>query len=72
MVQILSQVLELIPSPFSIRLAALASRHELVDLEKWLPDNLTTYKDIFFEVKKKKKQGMVAMSFYKLCYSYFF
>ncbi|WKA05432.1 hypothetical protein VitviT2T_023400 [Vitis vinifera] len=47
--KILSQVLELIPSPFSIRLAALASRHELVDLEKWLPDNLTTYKDIFFE-----------------------
>ena len=59
--QILSQVLDLIPSPFSIRLAALASQHELVDLEKWLGDNLTTYKDIFFEVifisytQKKKR-----------------
>lgn len=76
MVQILSQVLDLIPSPFSIRLAALASQHELVDLEKWLGDNLTTYKDIFFQVifisytKKKrirkrnrKMHGMATMMF---------
>lgn len=75
MVQILSQVLDLIPSPFSIRLAALASQHELVDLEKWLGDNLTTYKDIFFQVifisytkkiekeRNRKMHGMATMMF---------
>ncbi|KAF5731634.1 Ccr4-not transcription complex putative isoform 1 [Tripterygium wilfordii] len=47
--KILSSVLEMIPSPCSIRLAALASRKELVDLEKWLSYNLITYKDFFFE-----------------------
>jgi hypothetical protein len=40
----------MIPSPFSIRLAALAFRKELVELEKWLSNNLNTYKDAFFEV----------------------
>ncbi|XP_020538535.1 CCR4-NOT transcription complex subunit 1 isoform X2 [Jatropha curcas] len=47
--KILSAVLDTIPSPFGIRLAALASRQELVDLEKWLTTNLITYKDFFFE-----------------------
>ncbi|KAM1157155.1 hypothetical protein FF1_027788 [Malus domestica] len=47
--KILSSVLEMIPSSFSIRLAALASRKELVDLEKWLSNNLNAHKDIFFE-----------------------
>ncbi|XP_004306964.1 PREDICTED: CCR4-NOT transcription complex subunit 1-like [Fragaria vesca subsp. vesca] len=47
--KILSSVMEMIPSPFSIRLAALAFRKELVELEKWLNSNLITYKDTFFE-----------------------
>ncbi|KAM5554755.1 hypothetical protein ABKV19_022924 [Rosa sericea] len=47
--KILSSVMEMIPSPFSIRLAALAFRKELVELEKWLSSNLNTYKDTFFE-----------------------
>ncbi|XP_024032955.1 CCR4-NOT transcription complex subunit 1 [Morus notabilis] len=47
--KILSSVLDLAPSSFSIKLAALASRKELVDLEKWLVSNLSTYKDVFFE-----------------------
>lgn len=48
--QVLSSVLDISPSPFGIRLAALGSRKELVDLEKWLSSNLVTYKDFFFEV----------------------
>jgi hypothetical protein len=48
--QIISAVLDMVPSSYAIRLAALASRKELVDLEKWLSYNLNTYKDIFFEV----------------------
>ncbi|XP_021677934.2 uncharacterized protein LOC110663040 isoform X2 [Hevea brasiliensis] len=47
--KILSSVLDMIPSPSGIRLAALASRKELIDLEKWLTTNLITYKDVFFE-----------------------
>ncbi|OIT36093.1 PREDICTED: CCR4-NOT transcription complex subunit 1 [Nicotiana attenuata] len=47
--KILSSVLDMIPYAFGIRLAALASRKELVDLEKWLSNNLSTFKDIFFE-----------------------
>lgn len=50
MLQILLQVLEMIPSSIAIRLAVLASRKELVDLEKWLSTSLNMYKDIFFEV----------------------
>lgn len=50
MLQILSPVLEMIPSSFGIRLAALASRKELIDLEKWLSTNLSTFKDSLFEV----------------------
>ncbi|XP_059434806.1 uncharacterized protein LOC132167794 isoform X1 [Corylus avellana] len=47
--KIISAVLDMVPSSYAIRLAALASRKELVDLEKWLSYNLNTYKDIFFE-----------------------
>ncbi|XP_045789212.1 CCR4-NOT transcription complex subunit 1 [Trifolium pratense] len=47
--KILSQVVEIIPSYYSIRLAAVASRKEILDLEKWLSNNLTTYKEAFFE-----------------------
>ncbi|KAF8379221.1 hypothetical protein HHK36_028651 [Tetracentron sinense] len=46
---ILSSVLEMTPFSFSIRLAALASRKEQINLDKWLNDNLSTYRDIFFE-----------------------
>ncbi|XP_052210992.1 uncharacterized protein LOC127813907 isoform X2 [Diospyros lotus] len=48
-IKILSLVLDMVPSHFGIRLAALASRKEFVDLEKWLSSNLSIYKDIFFE-----------------------
>ncbi|GAA0150692.1 mRNA polyadenylation factor [Lithospermum erythrorhizon] len=47
--KILSAVLDATPSAFSIRLAALASRRDLVDLENWLITNLNTYKDNFYE-----------------------
>ncbi|KAK7386118.1 hypothetical protein VNO78_26091 [Psophocarpus tetragonolobus] len=47
--KILSSVVEIIPSYYSIRLAAVASRKEFLDLEKWLSNNLTTYKEAFFE-----------------------
>ncbi|XP_027108902.2 uncharacterized protein [Coffea arabica] len=47
--KILSPVLDMIPSSFAIRLAAVASRKEPIDLEKWLTANLMTYKDAFYE-----------------------
>ncbi|KAK4372034.1 hypothetical protein RND71_007418 [Anisodus tanguticus] len=47
--KILSSVLDRIPYAFGIRLASLASHKELMDLEKWLSNNLNTYKDIFYE-----------------------
>ncbi|XP_076942862.1 uncharacterized protein LOC143612873 [Bidens hawaiensis] len=47
--KITSPVLDMVPMFFGIRLAALASRKDLVDLEKWLSSNLSTYKDTFFE-----------------------
>ncbi|GMH00621.1 hypothetical protein Nepgr_002460 [Nepenthes gracilis] len=47
--KILNPVLEMIPFSFAIRLATIASQKELLDLEKWLSDNLSTFKDIFFE-----------------------
>ncbi|KAL9303652.1 hypothetical protein ACSQ67_020915 [Phaseolus vulgaris] len=47
--KILSSVVEVIPSHYSIRLAAVASRKELLDFEKWLSSNLITYKETFFE-----------------------
>ena len=48
--QILLSVLDMIPPSCSIRLAAIASRQECLDLEKWLSNSLNTYKDVFFEV----------------------
>lgn len=48
--QILSPVLDMLPSNLSIRLAAVASMKGLIDLEKWLNTNLSTYKDKFYEV----------------------
>ncbi|KAM3378721.1 hypothetical protein P3S68_011134 [Capsicum galapagoense] len=48
-IKILSPILDMIPYSFSIRLAALASCKELIDLEKWLSSNLNTYKDAFYE-----------------------
>ncbi|KAJ9558076.1 hypothetical protein OSB04_012690 [Centaurea solstitialis] len=47
--KIISPVLDMVPMSLGIRLAALASRKELVDLEKWLSTNLSTYRDTFFE-----------------------
>ncbi|KAK9292656.1 hypothetical protein L1049_020633 [Liquidambar formosana] len=47
--KILSSLLEQAPFFFSIRLAAFASQKEYIILEKWLNDNLSTYKDAFFE-----------------------
>ncbi|EEF50313.1 ccr4-not transcription complex, putative [Ricinus communis] len=47
--KILSSVLDMIPYAIGIRLAVLASRKELIDLEKWLTTNLIAYKDFFFE-----------------------
>ncbi|GAV69286.1 Not1 domain-containing protein/DUF3819 domain-containing protein [Cephalotus follicularis] len=47
--QILSSVLEMVPSSFGIRLAVLASRKELLDLEKWLSNNLNMHKEVFFQ-----------------------
>ncbi|XP_049394469.1 general negative regulator of transcription subunit 1-like [Solanum stenotomum] len=39
----------MIPYPFGVRLAALASCKGLIDLEKWLSSNLNAYKDAFYE-----------------------
>ncbi|XP_019188947.1 PREDICTED: CCR4-NOT transcription complex subunit 1-like [Ipomoea nil] len=47
--KILSPVLNMIPYSFGIRLAALASHKEFIDLGKWLSTNLKTYKDNFYE-----------------------
>lgn len=41
----------MVPFSFGIRMAALGSRKELIDLETWLSTNLNTYKDTFFEVQ---------------------
>ncbi|KAI3986448.1 hypothetical protein MKX01_037730 [Papaver californicum] len=48
--KILSPVLDMAPFSFSIKLAALASVKEQINLEKWLNDNLSTYGDTFVEV----------------------
>lgn len=48
--QNLATVLEMVPIPFGIRLASLASRRHLIDLENWLSNHLSIYKDNFFEV----------------------
>ncbi|KAK1550111.1 hypothetical protein Q3G72_013863 [Acer saccharum] len=42
----------------------LASRKELVDLEKWLGNNLTTYKDFFFEERLKFLKEIQFENFY--------
>ncbi|KAI4368425.1 hypothetical protein MLD38_016982 [Melastoma candidum] len=47
--KILPKVLDMVPSSFGIRLAALASKKELIDLESWLNTSLNTYKNVFFE-----------------------
>jgi CCR4-NOT transcription complex subunit 1 len=47
--KIFPRVLELLPLCFGIRLATFASDIELLDLEKWITVNLTTYKEIFFK-----------------------
>ncbi|CAN0921789.1 CCR4-NOT transcription complex subunit 1 [Linum grandiflorum] len=47
--KILSSVLELIPFRVGIRLAVLASRKEVLNLENWLTNNIVTFKDSFFE-----------------------
>lgn len=43
----------MMPYPGSIRLAALASQKELIDLERWLSNKLNVDRDNFFEVKFK-------------------
>ncbi|MCL7029068.1 hypothetical protein MKW94_016593 [Papaver nudicaule] len=48
--KILSPVLDMAPFSFSIKLAALASGKEHINLEKWLNDNISTYGDTFVEV----------------------
>ncbi|XP_072963541.1 uncharacterized protein [Typha angustifolia] len=47
--KILTAILDATPLSFSIKLAAVASQKELIDLEKWLSENLITYKDVFVE-----------------------
>lgn len=47
--KILATVLEAAPFLFSINLATIAFRKEQTALEKWLNDNLNTYKDAFFQ-----------------------
>ncbi|KMT00009.1 hypothetical protein BVRB_1g018420 isoform D [Beta vulgaris subsp. vulgaris] len=47
--KILNHVLERMPFSFAIKLAAFASQKELLDLERWLSDNLMTSKDTFFK-----------------------
>lgn len=48
--QILSPVLDMLPSNIGIRLSAVSSVKGVIDLEKWLNTNLSTYKDKFYEV----------------------
>ncbi|XP_020701272.1 CCR4-NOT transcription complex subunit 1 isoform X2 [Dendrobium catenatum] len=47
--KILATVLDAAPFPFGIKLATIAFRKEQAALEKWLNDNLNTYKDSFFQ-----------------------
>ncbi|KMZ57698.1 hypothetical protein ZOSMA_82G00100 [Zostera marina] len=47
--QILDRVLESTPFSFSIKLAALASQNELIDLVQWLNENFNKHKDTFSE-----------------------
>ncbi|RUS35473.1 CCR4-Not complex component, Not1-domain-containing protein [Jimgerdemannia flammicorona] len=45
--KILTAILQVKPFPFAIDLAALASRREYLNLEKWLQDNIAEHKDVF-------------------------
>ncbi|CAA0842704.1 transcription regulators [Striga hermonthica] len=47
--KILSSVLDIIPFYFGIRIAAVASKKEIMDLEGWLNTHLLTNKDAFYE-----------------------
>ncbi|XP_015167632.1 CCR4-NOT transcription complex subunit 1-like isoform X3 [Solanum tuberosum] len=52
-IKILSPILDMIPYPFGVRLAALASCKGHINLEKWLSSNLNAYKDAFYEFLKE-------------------
>ncbi|CAM6118665.1 unnamed protein product [Calypogeia fissa] len=47
--EVLGDVLNTTPFLFAIDLAALSSRREKLNLEKWLQDNITIHKDTFFQ-----------------------
>ncbi|XP_010933666.1 uncharacterized protein [Elaeis guineensis] len=47
--KILLPVLGATPFLFSIKLAAIASRKDQINLEKWLNEHLSTYKDAFYQ-----------------------
>ncbi|XP_008796100.2 CCR4-NOT transcription complex subunit 1-like isoform X2 [Phoenix dactylifera] len=47
--KILLPVLDATPFPFSIKLAAIASQKDQINLEKWLNEHLSVYKDAFCE-----------------------
>ncbi|KAI9026639.1 CCR4-Not complex component, Not1-domain-containing protein [Phycomyces nitens] len=48
--KIIPQMLEVQPFFFAIDLAALASRREYLNLEKWLQDKISEHKDVFVRV----------------------
>lgn len=48
-IKALTMVLDLTPFSFAIELAALASKREFLNLEKWLNDNLSSQRDKLFE-----------------------
>ncbi|CAM6014740.1 unnamed protein product [Sphagnum balticum] len=45
----MNTVLETTPFSVSVELAAIASRRDFLNLEKWLQDNLTIHRDSFFQ-----------------------
>jgi len=48
-IKALTMVLDVTPFSFAIELAALASKREFLNLEKWLNDNLSSQRDTLFE-----------------------
>ncbi|KAG1360952.1 hypothetical protein COCNU_09G004150 [Cocos nucifera] len=68
--KILSPVLDATPFPFSIKLAAIASWKEHINLEKWLNGNLSTYKDAFYS--SVQQQHAAIMNVYQEMCSTFF
>lgn len=48
--QILSVALDSTPFSFSLDLAALASRREYLNMEKWLHDKIVAHRDTIFQV----------------------